>query len=119
MVGSQHNFDLLQLEEKASGAMQVMEVYSRHPDWDRGSRRLSGSLDSWNVKSWTGCVDTRKVNVPLAWSAGMARARARFQATELFDAKELDFAALAALPEGISVMQPQGKRVGAQLPAVP
>ena len=95
--------------------MQVAEVYSRHPDWDRGSRRLHGSLDHWNTRSWTGCVDTRQVNVPQAWAAGMARARARFQATGLFEPKELDFAALASA-EGLTVLQPQGQRVGAQLP---
>ena len=37
-------------------------------------------------------------------------------ATGLFESKELDFAALAASDEGITVMQPRGKRVGAQLP---
>ena len=34
-------FDLLQLEEKVGHAMQVLEIYTRHPSWDRGSRRLS------------------------------------------------------------------------------
>ena len=96
--------------------MQVLEIYTRHPSWDRGSRRLSGTLDHWNVKSWTGCVDVSKVNVPLAWAEGMARARARLQATQLFTPSELDFAALASSSEGITVLQPQGKRVGAQLP---
>eukprot|EP00966_Prymnesium_polylepis_P332974 7388452-Prymnesium_polylepis.1 len=57
MVASQRHFDLLQLEEKAGHAMDVASVFARRPGWDRGSRRLSGSLDSWNVKSWTGCVD--------------------------------------------------------------
>ena len=99
--------------------MQVAEIYSRHPEWDRGSRRLGGaSLDKWNPRSWTGCVDVRKVNVPLAWAAGMARARARLSATGLFEARELDFAALAASGEGITMLQPRGVRVGAQLPRV-
>ena len=91
-------------------------VYARRPEWDRGSRRLSGSLDQWNTRSWTGCVDVRKVNVPMAWAAGMARARERLLATGLFEAHELDFAALAAAAPGVTVLQPQGKRVGAQLP---
>ena len=40
--------------------------------------------------------------------------------TELFDAApaELDFVALAAQPD-VSVMRPQGKRIGAQLPDQP
>ena len=114
MVASQRNFDMLQLEEKASHAMQVSEIYSRRPHWDRGSRRLSGSLDNWNVASWSGCVDVNKVNVVQAWTAGLARARARLEVTGLFEAQELDFMALAA--EGITALFPQGKRVGAQLP---
>jgi len=40
-MGHGRNFDLLQLEERIGHAMQVAEVYSRHPEWDRGSRRLS------------------------------------------------------------------------------
>ena len=46
----------------------------------------------------------------------MARARQRFMDTGLFTPAELDFSALAASEEEISVLQPQGKRVGAQLP---
>ena len=51
MQGPQRNFDLLQLEEKASHAMQVGDLYARRPEWDRGSRRLTGSLDHWNTRS--------------------------------------------------------------------
>ena len=71
-----------------------------------------------NTRSWTGCVDVRNVNVPQVWAAGMARARGLLCETELFDAAELDFAALAAQPN-VSVMRPQGKRIGAQLPDQP
>ena len=60
-----------------------------------------------------------KVNVPQAWAAGMGRASARLAATQLFEANELDFMALAANKElGITVLKPGGKRVGAQLPSV-
>ena len=47
-----------------------------------------------------------------------ARARGLLCVTELFDAAELDFAALAAQRD-VSVMRPQGKRIGAQLPDQP
>jgi hypothetical protein len=57
----------------------------------------------------------------------MARARARFEATGLFSAADLDFAAIAsldvALPGGTplypTVLMPRGLRVGAQLPQAP
>jgi len=117
LSGNQRNFDLLQVEEKATHAMQIAEVYLRHPDWDRGSRRLSGSLDHWNTKSWTGCTDTSKVNVAQAWMSGLARARARLVGTGLFTPAELDFAALAASGKDISMLKPNGERIGAQLPA--
>ena len=81
---------------------------------------MVGSLDHWNTRSWTGCVDVGKVNVPQAWATGMARARTRLAATPtgLFDATELDFAALTASADGITALKPSGKRVGAQLPHV-
>ena len=107
--------------------MQVSEIYARHPEWDQGSRRLGGSLDHWNTRSWTGCVDTRKVNVVQAWTAGMMRAHARFAATGLFSAADLDFAAIASLDVALdggdplypTVLMPRGVRVGAQLPQAP
>ena len=117
LSGNQRNFDLLQLEEKATHAMQIADVFLRHPDWDRGSRRLSGSLDHWNTKSWTGCTDTSKVNVVQAWMSGLARGRARLVGTALFSADELDFAALAASGKDISMLMPNGERIGAQLTA--
>ena len=46
----------------------------------------------------------------------MACARERLLVTGLFEACELDFAAMAAAASGVTVLQPQGKRVGAQLP---
>ena len=48
----------------------------------------------------------------------MARARGLLCDTELFDSAELDFAALAAQCD-VSVMRPQGRRIGAQLPDQP
>jgi hypothetical protein len=47
----------------------------------------------------------------------MARARTRLQGTGLFAARDLDFGAIAAAGDGkVTALQPQGKRVGAQLP---
>ena len=123
MSGTHSNFDMLQLEEKAGAAMQVCEIYTRRPEWDRGSRRLSGSLDHWNTRSWTGCVDPSKVNVPQAWAEGMGRARGRFCATGLIPTAQVDFAAIAreVVGEGAgghpTVLMPRGVRVGAQLPS--
>ena len=54
---------------------------------------------------------------PQAWPA-LARARERLLATELFEAHELDFAALAAAAPSVTVLQPAAREAGvsAQLP---
>jgi hypothetical protein len=49
--------------------------------------------------------------------SGLARARARLVGTGLFTPAELDFAALAASGKDISMLKPNGERIGAQLPA--
>ena len=36
------NFDLVQFEERASHLMSLEEIYTRHPEMRKGSRRLGG-----------------------------------------------------------------------------
>ena len=43
LAGVGRNFDLLQLEERVSILCRLMWIYSRHPDWDPGCRRLNRS----------------------------------------------------------------------------
>ena len=87
-------------------------------EWDRGSRRLSGSLDHLNPKSWTGCVDTRKVNVAQCWTAGLAAAKQMLNETNLFDPyDDLDFNAIQRKEKDTTMLRPKGVRVGTQLPA--
>ena len=42
--------DCIQFEERATAAMSIAAIYSRRPEWQRGSRRLTGSLDHMNPK---------------------------------------------------------------------
>ena len=44
--------DCIQFEERATAAMSIAAIYSRHPEWQRGSRRLTGSLDHMNPRAW-------------------------------------------------------------------
>ena len=39
-------------EERATAAMSIQAIYSRHPEWQRGARRLTGSLDHMNPRAW-------------------------------------------------------------------
>ena len=50
--GSGTQFDCIQFEERASAAMSIQAIYSRHPEWQRGSRRLARSLDHMNPRAW-------------------------------------------------------------------
>eukprot|EP00966_Prymnesium_polylepis_P233866 5409503-Prymnesium_polylepis.1 len=46
------NFDIVQFEERASELMRLDSSYTRHPDWRKSSRRLSGPMfDHVNPKS--------------------------------------------------------------------
>lgn len=75
LAGVGRNFDLLQLEERVTILCRLMWIYSRHPDWDPGSRRLNISLDHWNTRSWTGDTQTVSVNLTVCWDGGMQRAK--------------------------------------------
>jgi hypothetical protein len=50
--GSGTQFDCIQFEERASAAMSIQAIYSRHPEWQRGSRRLTRSLGHMNPRAW-------------------------------------------------------------------
>lgn len=45
-------FDCVQFEERVTAAMSIRAIYSRHPEWERVSRRLTGSLDHMNPRAW-------------------------------------------------------------------
>eukprot|EP00966_Prymnesium_polylepis_P177191 4103747-Prymnesium_polylepis.1 len=97
--------------------MQVLEIYTRHPSWDRGSRRLSvPSTIGTSSRGRDASTSQRSTSHWRGLRTGMARARTHLQANQLFTPSELDFAALASSSEAITVLQTQGKRLGAQLP---
>ena len=50
--GSGTQFDCIQFEGRASAAMSIQAIYSRHPEWQRGSRRLTRSLGHMNPRAW-------------------------------------------------------------------
>ena len=87
---------MLQLEERVSILCRLMWIYSRHPDWDPGSRRLNRSLDHWNTLSWTGDTQTVNVNLTTCWGNGMAAAEAVLN--ERFG--NIDFTAIATAAVG-------------------
>ena len=45
-------FDCIQFEERATAAMSIQATDSRHPEWQRGARRLTGSFGHMNPRAW-------------------------------------------------------------------
>jgi hypothetical protein len=45
-------FDVVQFEERATAAMSIQRIYARHLDWRKPPKRLMGSLDHMNPRSW-------------------------------------------------------------------
>ena len=56
-----HNrgFTALQLVRSLSISRRICITLNRHPEWDRGSKRLNTIVDHVNAKSWRGCVMVR------------------------------------------------------------
>ena len=79
------NFDLVQFEDRVSELMALERIYTAHPDWRKGGRRLSGPLfDHLNPISIIGKalnyapVNLAPVNLATCWflgSAGLALVR--------------------------------------------
>jgi hypothetical protein len=103
LAGAGRNFDALQLEERINIAAQIAYIFTKRPDWDRGSRRLNGSLDRWNPKSWRGCVDPKLANVRNSWDNGLALSGTILQADGLFSATETNFTAISQQGNGAGV----------------
>lgn len=82
----QCNVDISELSQKTSAAMDHHEIFERHPDWDRGHRRLkfidSIAVDHVNPSSWKGANVCGEVSLELAWLAGKAEAEAALTAAQ-------------------------------------
>ena len=68
------NFDLVQFEDRVSELMALERIYTAHPDWRKGGRRLSGPLfDHLNPISIIGKalnyapVNLAPVNLATCW----------------------------------------------------
>ena len=62
---------MLMMEERITAGIQVADVFELYPQWDRGSRRLSGDVkDHVNPEPWEGSTSALGVNVSTCWLAG-------------------------------------------------
>lgn len=82
MVGNDSNLDSLQLSHRLTGTIEVSNILAKHPEWDRGPRRLKlpsmtrdaseilSKSDHIKPASWRGNVKLRDVVLITAWKRG-------------------------------------------------
>ncbi|KAJ8516432.1 hypothetical protein ONZ45_g6259 [Pleurotus djamor] len=108
------NVDILQLSQKLSVSAEINAIFARHPDLDRGHRRLNvaGALgiDHLNPKSWKGDVCVTSVNLRQEWTAGRDKAR-NLLAAQMPFREHVDFLKLFE-EKNIDLLRPKGEYVG-------
>ena len=112
------NFDVLQLSQKLSVSAAISATFKRHPNLDRGHRKLAlkdaKGVDHVNPKSWRGDVRVGQVELSAEWINGQNDANILLK--EYFGSEErVDFAALWLQP-GKDLLQPvrSGAYIGSQ-----
>jgi hypothetical protein len=90
---------------------QIKEIFQRHPDWDRTSRKLNKSFDHWNTRSWSGCTKTSIVNLGRCWGMGANAAKVVLRRHNLYSEEEVDFEGISGDGD-IDLMRPNGVLVG-------
>ncbi|KAH8997735.1 hypothetical protein EDB86DRAFT_3152472 [Lactarius hatsudake] len=98
MVGNDTNADVLTLGYRLSHAVEYLNIFSEHPAWDRGPRRLhlrgiedgNGDVlsksDHITPASWKGNVNVRNVSLVTAWNLGRQMAVSDFPSCNIEDA---------------------------------
>ena len=104
------NVDALEFAERVSIASRIMDIYSRHAEWDRGARRLCETLDRVNVRSWKGDTSVRGLVLHQLWARGATEAHALLTNHPHYDASDLDFTVWSS--DGCTMLRPFGEIVG-------
>jgi hypothetical protein len=100
MVGNDSNVDALQISMRLSHAVECLNIFEKHPEWDRGPRWLKlpaiedangdiiAKVDHINPSSWKGDVSLSHVSLVTSWNAGRSQVEAEY--SELGIAYQLD-----------------------------
>lgn len=83
------NVDGKELGDRLGAAVALEEIYAKHPNWAKKSRRLNDSIDHMNVKTWSeagpaGGCDVRGLDVVECWNDGRRAALRVLQAHDDF-----------------------------------
>jgi hypothetical protein len=101
------NCDVVQLTDSLSAAADCIEIYNRHPEWNRGQRRISYTgregVDHVNPRFFKRDLVVGNVNLSNVWRAG------RCKAAEILSSNNIEFNFEKVLLEpGLDFMQPHG-----------
>lgn len=104
------NVDAKELADRLGAAVALEEIYNKHPDWTKVSRRLNETLDHMNVLTWEkggpDC-DVRGVDVIACWKGGRADASAVLRGhSDFTEVSQQTFADLR--DENITMLRPFG-----------
>ncbi|KAF8066505.1 hypothetical protein FPV67DRAFT_1652976 [Lyophyllum atratum] len=82
MIGNDSNLDILQLSDRITGTIEVLNILAKYPHWDRAPRRLKlpaitrdllelpDSSDHIKPGSWKGNVYVKYVSLQTSWKRG-------------------------------------------------
>jgi len=98
IVGNDTNADILTLMFRLSHAVECLNIFSEHPDWDCGTRRLNlrgiedgngdivSKADHITPPSWEGDVKLSKVSPITAWNLGRQMVESEFTSAGIEEA---------------------------------
>ena len=111
--------------------MSLAKIHARHPDWKKGTRRLTGmSFDHVNPKTILGKdmndapANLANVSLPSCWFLGAVDAKNILTAGHVFDAASTDWVAISAERHSAQgtkpdMLRPKGEYVGVDVQEVP
>lgn len=82
MVGTDKNADILQLSTCLSHAVECLNIFKKHPEWDHGPKQLklmavtdgngdvAAKVNHINPSSWKGNVQVANVSLVTSWNLG-------------------------------------------------
>ena len=104
--GGNLNFDCLDLRDRLADAVLIQWIYSKHPEWDKTSRRLNNSIDRKNVHSWRGDTKVAHVDLKDCWNKGREWAVAKLSDSWAFSIDELDVNRIVNVESGVDMLRP-------------
>ncbi|KAJ7898149.1 hypothetical protein B0H13DRAFT_2337610 [Mycena leptocephala] len=112
LMDNSRNVDILQLSQRASTTAESCRIFAKHPDWDRGHKRLrlegAEGVDHTNPRSHTGDVSIANVSLLTSWNCG------RRQAIELMKLLKIPVEDITLLlrSDTVDLLCPHGSYVG-------